>query len=183
MNYLGKGRDTSLFEEDRELGYDESLGPPSVIQLTASEGGYGFIYVYDTESQNVFPWTPMYDGASAADDDGNDSDGCDYLHVEPKSPREALQPLIDEFRGLYYINMPLSGDTNHVLLEDTLDIGVSDTPTEEELQRHLEMDYYRRWQVSQELRGIYLDCGWNVHSVEQPEFSRGEFLEHARRLV
>ncbi|KAI7361730.1 hypothetical protein KC354_g7842 [Hortaea werneckii] len=51
MNYLGKGRDTSLSEEDRELVYDESLAPPSVIQLTASEGGYGCIYVYDTESR------------------------------------------------------------------------------------------------------------------------------------
>ncbi|KAI6857862.1 hypothetical protein KC323_g7198 [Hortaea werneckii] len=181
MNYLGQGRDTSLFEEDRELIYDESLAPPSIIQLTASEGGYGCIYVYDAESQNVFPWTPMYDGVSAANDDGNDSDGCDYLYVEPKSPREALQPLIDEFRGLHYINMPLSGDTNHVLFEEILDIGVSDTPTEEEFQRYVGIDYYRRWQVSQELKEIYLNCGWKVDSVEQPEFRREEFLERRRR--
>ncbi|KAI7279042.1 hypothetical protein KC343_g2102, partial [Hortaea werneckii] len=51
MNYLGQDRDTALFEEDRELIYDESLAPPSIIQLTASEGGYGCIYVYDAESR------------------------------------------------------------------------------------------------------------------------------------
>ncbi|KAI7228061.1 hypothetical protein KC330_g8085 [Hortaea werneckii] len=53
MNYYGQGRDTSLFEEDRELVYDERLAPPSVIQLTASEGGYGCIYIYDAETRTA----------------------------------------------------------------------------------------------------------------------------------
>ncbi|RMX98020.1 hypothetical protein D0868_10331 [Hortaea werneckii] len=181
MNYYGQGRDTSLFEEDRELVYDERLAPPSVIQLTASEGGYGCIYIYDAETRKMFPWTPMYEGSSAADNEEDDSDRPDYLHVEPRSPREALQPLIDKFRRLQYINMPLSGDTNHLLFEDTLDIGVSNTPTKEELQRYVGKDYYRRWQVSRELKEIYLDCGWKVDAVEQLEFRRDEFLERRRR--
>ena len=53
MNYLGQDRDTSLFEEDREMMYDDNFAPPSVIQLTGSEGGYGCIYVYDTESRTL----------------------------------------------------------------------------------------------------------------------------------
>ncbi|KAI7551765.1 hypothetical protein KC331_g2346 [Hortaea werneckii] len=53
MNYYGQGRDTSLFGDDRELVYDERLAPPSVIQLTASEGGYGCIYIYDAETRTA----------------------------------------------------------------------------------------------------------------------------------
>ncbi|KAI7548042.1 hypothetical protein KC331_g4652 [Hortaea werneckii] len=53
MNYYGQGRDMSLFEDDRELVYDERLAPPSVIQLTASEGGYGCIYIYDAETRTA----------------------------------------------------------------------------------------------------------------------------------
>ncbi|RMY23370.1 hypothetical protein D0867_02085 [Hortaea werneckii] len=134
MNYSGQNMDVSLFEDSREMMYDGNLTPPSAIQLTGSEGGYGCIYVFDTESQNVFPWTPMYDGVSTADDEDNDSDELDYLHVEPKSPREALQPLIDKFRELRFINLPLCEDTNHLVFEESLDVGVSVNPTEDEVR-------------------------------------------------
>ncbi|KAI7212141.1 hypothetical protein KC333_g7276 [Hortaea werneckii] len=183
LNYCAPYMDVSIFENSREMMYDGNFAPPSVIQLTGSEGGYGCIYVYDTESQKVFPWTPMYDGASAADDDGDDSDGCDYFHVKPKSPREALQPLINEFRGLHYINKPLNENTNtsHQLFEETLNVGVTKTFTEDEIRRWVGKEYYRHWQISRELKDMYLDCGWQVDSVEQPDFRREEFLERRRR--
>ena len=47
--YLGLTEDGENFEQDREMVYDENLAPPSAIQLTGSEGGYGCVYVYDAQ--------------------------------------------------------------------------------------------------------------------------------------
>jgi hypothetical protein len=47
--FLGPTQDGEVFEQDREMMYYDNLAPPSAIQLTNSEGGYGCIYVYDAE--------------------------------------------------------------------------------------------------------------------------------------
>ncbi|KAI7484033.1 hypothetical protein KC351_g4802 [Hortaea werneckii] len=52
-NYCAPSMDVAIFEESREMMYDGNFAPPSVIQLTGSEGGYGCIYVYDTESRTL----------------------------------------------------------------------------------------------------------------------------------
>jgi hypothetical protein len=48
-HYFLRTKDSEDFEQDREMMYDDNLAPPSAIQLTDSEGGYGCIYVYDAE--------------------------------------------------------------------------------------------------------------------------------------
>ncbi|KAI7336593.1 hypothetical protein KC315_g2678 [Hortaea werneckii] len=179
MDYCDQDADEGVFEVSREMMYDGNLAPPSAIQLTASEGGYGCIYIYDTENGNMYPWTPMDDGPSADDEDGD----IDYFHIQPQSPREALQPLIDKFRGLHYIIVRLDRDTKHQLFEETLNVGVTENFTEDELRRWVGTEYYRYWQISRELKDIYVDCGWEVEYVEQPRFRRQEFLERRRRYL
>lgn len=50
MDYCDQDADVGVFEVSREMMYGGNLAPPSAIQLTASEGGYGCIYTYDTEN-------------------------------------------------------------------------------------------------------------------------------------
>lgn len=121
----------------------------------------------------------MDDEPSVDDDDGD----IDYFHIQPQPPREALQPLIDKLRRLHYIIVRLDGDTNHQLFEETHNVGVTENFTEDELRRWVGTEYYRCWQISRELKDIYVDCGWEVDSVEQPRFRRGEFLERRRRYL
>jgi hypothetical protein len=47
--YPGQDRDERNSEENRKIIIDRNIVPPSVIQLTNSDGGYGWIYVYDVQ--------------------------------------------------------------------------------------------------------------------------------------
>ncbi|KAI7183683.1 hypothetical protein KC363_g8114 [Hortaea werneckii] len=82
------------FEELREIAYDsENIMPPSDIRLTWQIVN-GWEYIYDTEKRLVYVWNPVND------------DHDNYLHLEPVSPRDAFQPLIDNFRGLRCLALP-----------------------------------------------------------------------------
>jgi hypothetical protein len=67
----------------------------------------------------MFPWTPIMD--AAVDDDERDMT-ANYFHanIPSKSPREALQPLIDKYRGLQYIiKPPRMGFDHELYLEES----------------------------------------------------------------
>jgi len=120
----------------------------------------------------------MYDHPT--DDIGNDETDsdlpCNYFHIPPVSPREALQPVIDKYRSLHYINRPLSpaGRSDFLLITEQFGERLPDDPTE--AQRESFERNRRVWQAERRLEAIYLDCGWDVRAVEQTNFRRDEFL-------
>jgi hypothetical protein len=100
------------------------------------------------------------------DSEESDSD-TDYIHIPPVSPglpREALQPVIDKYRGLHYINRPLSGDRNFLLYTKQAGERLPDGSTD---VRRQSFERSRKvWQAERSLEAIYLDCGWDVNTVE-----------------
>jgi hypothetical protein len=175
--FLRPTNDGEDFEQDREMMYDDNLAPPSAIQLTDSEGGYGCIYIYDAEKRVIFPWTPMTDQPP---EDESDLD-ANYFHISPISPREALQPVIDMHRGLHYINRPLTGDSNFLLVTEHLGVRLPDDPTD--AQRQSFERSRNIWQAEYGLKAIYLDCGWDVNALEQTNFRRNEFLQKRKDYI
>jgi hypothetical protein len=50
QSYSGPNADSEELRQLRQMLYDaDNLAPPSAIQLTFSDGGYGVIYVYDAD--------------------------------------------------------------------------------------------------------------------------------------
>jgi hypothetical protein len=113
-------------------------------------------------------------------DDESDLD-ANYFHISPVSPREALQPVIDMHRGLRYINRPLSGDSNFLLITERFGERLSDNPTDAQ-RRSFERNR-KTWQAERGLKAVYLDCGCDVNAVEQPNFRRDEFLRKRRDYI
>lgn len=121
------------------------------------------------------------------DDDGSGDINSDtnYFHISPVSPREALQPVIDKYRGLHYINRPLSGDRNFVLVTEQVGERLPEDPTD--TQRRSFENSQKVWQAERGLEAIYLDCGWDVNAIKQTNFRRDEFLQkrsdHTKNVV
>jgi hypothetical protein len=112
----------------------------------------------------MFPWTPIMDGP--VDDDEQDM-AANYFHahIPSKSPREALQPLIDKYRGLQYIIKPPSGGIAHELyLEEFQYLQPYEGP--EDRREESEASDTEILSVLHGLKGLYLWCGWNVNTVE-----------------
>jgi hypothetical protein len=85
--------------------------------------------------------------------------------------------MINNFRRLHYLGLPPSIDHNNSpypeygrSLPDWIDW---DLPTYQA--------NYDVWEATRKLVDIYLDCGWDVNSVEQQEFRRGEFVARRER--
>jgi hypothetical protein len=97
-------------------------------------------------------------------------------------PREALQPLINKFRSLEYINRPAWAGTDHELVY--LDRAFT-APVRTDFRD--ERDFESRVRARDEflakcqLKDLYLECGWDVNAVSQHAFRRDEFLEKRRR--
>jgi hypothetical protein len=132
----------------------------------------------------------MYDQPTddISSEETTDSDTpWNYFHIPPISPREALQPVIDNYRSLRYINRPLSpGDRSDFLLfTEQFGERLPEDPTD--AQRQSFERSQRGWQAERRLEAIYLDCGWDVRTAEQTNFRRDEFLrrrsEHIRNVV
>jgi hypothetical protein len=100
-----------------------------------------------------------------------------FYNLPYSSPREALQPVIDKFRGLRYILEPVRGDGSweHELLMDEFED--DEFRTSECAEDGWRDEMYRR------LRELYLECGWDVDAVEQRGFRRGEFLQKRRVFI
>jgi hypothetical protein len=117
----------------------------------------------------MFPWTPIMDD-------------FDIDTLPSQSPREALQPLIDKYRGLRYVIKPPRGGFWHELfLEEEQYLRPYDGPED----RREESEGADR-EILVGLRGIkdlYLSCGWNVNAVEQGAFRRDEFIERREAFL
>ena len=129
----------------------------------------------------MFPWTPIMDGP--VDDDERDMT-ANYFHanIPSKSPREALQPLIDKYRGLQYIIKPPRGGIGHELyLQESNYLRPYDGP--EDRREESEASDREILSVSRRLKDLYLWCGWNDNTVEQVSFRRDEFIEEGEKFL
>jgi hypothetical protein len=129
----------------------------------------------------MFPWTPIMD--AAVDDDERDMT-ANYFHVNvpSKSPREALQPLIDKYRGLHYVIKPPRGGFEHELyLEESAYLQPYEGP--EDRREESEASDREILTMVRHLKDLYLWCGWNVNAVEQAAFRRDEFIEEREKLL
>lgn len=127
-----------------------------------------------TDLEVIFPWTPMGDSST---------DARNRFHVPPISPREALQPTIDNFRCLRWMNVPLYGDENHELVEDIFDRGQENSDFGNDEQQNTYDHERRLWEAQRGLKDVYLECGWDVEAEEQTTFRRDEFLEKRRSYL
>ncbi|KAK5137432.1 hypothetical protein LTR08_009011 [Meristemomyces frigidus] len=157
--------DEGYFAAQRLMLEDEEM-PPSAIRITWEEGGHGFVYIYDTGTKLMTVWKPY---------DDPDVDSNDYFHVQAKTPREVLNPLINEYSSLNYLGTP-EGITQ---FDDNLFAEYGRQPPDESKEpdcRQFRADY-DVWVAVRKLKELYLECGWVVDDVEQPSFRRDEFLE------
>jgi len=84
-----------------------------------------------------------------------DDSSRDYLHVPPKSPREALQPTIDSFRCLRWMNEPLCEDENHEVVEDVFDRGQEPPGFDSDKQREIYDHERRLCEAQRGLKDVY----------------------------
>lgn len=98
------------------------------------------------------------------------------------SPREALQPLLNKFRSLDYINRPPWAGTDH---ESVYEEWAFPPPVRTDIRDdHAFENQVRardKFLAKRQLKDLYLECGWDVNAILQPEFRRDEFLEKRRR--
>lgn len=99
----------------------------------------------------------------------------DYREVTPLAPREAFQQLIDDFRTLNWL---VTGDWHGLQTEWPWDEFPEDWPESDRPGYEADYDV---WKAIRGLRDIYLDCGWNIHTIEQSHFRRDEFVERKKR--
>ena len=98
-----------------------------------------------------------------------------YSNVPAISPREALGPIIENWRNLGYIGMPNLVYWEHDQYYDCSDGHFPPHYSELEIRRAR-----AGWNVRTAVDGVkdlYIDCGWDVDSLEQAEFRRDEFLK------
>jgi hypothetical protein len=184
----------------------DELAPPSAIKLTNGGEGEGCVYVYDAETSKysnpsfsdpllvylssqantrvglMHPWVALY--SAPVDDDEERDMNLDYFraYIPSMSPREALQPLINRFRSLDYINRPPWAGTEHELVYEE-----SAFPPPVRTDFRDESDFQSQEQARNEflakrhLKDLYLECGWNVNAVLQTAFRCEEFLEKRRQ--
>lgn len=119
----------------------------------------------NARAEVVHPWD--YNDSNITEDN--------YFQVPPLSPREAFQPLIDDFRGLNWL---VTGRPYGLQTEWPWNDFPEYWP--ESMRPEYEADY-DVWKAKRVLKDIYLDCGWDVHTVEQTHFRRDEFIERRER--
>lgn len=124
--------------------------------------------------------------------DGNLSPNYFRAHIASMSPRESLQPLINKFRRLDYLNRPpWAGGEHELILEEssytppvrsTLSHPLCGRFDDEECFRGSEKRYQDILHM-RHLKVMYLECGWDVDAVVQTAFRRDEFLEKRKQFL
>ena len=92
-----------------------------------------------------------------------------YFDLQPISPRQAFQPLLDKFRGLHQLVAPEHGQVN-----------TSQDASPQRWQFGTEAQYraeIKVWAAVCGLADIYLECGWNANAIAQTGFRSIEFIE------
>ena len=113
----------------------------------------------------INPWTPNADGPEPNH----------YTNVPAISPRKALGPIIDNWRKLNYIGMPDQVFWEHDQYFDCSD-GQFPAHYSERDVRWARANWDVRIAVDG-VKDLYIDCGWDVYSLEQTNFRRDEFLK------
>lgn len=178
------------FGDDEDGDSEDLMMPPGAIQLTWEEGGQGMVYVYDTEtgmasadntsSLLLHPATTHTDTAMGLvipwKQWGDPTDSPNYFHVPALSPREAFQPLITKFRTLEFLGTPPFMEFTDNLFTEYGRAAPSDWDEGAKVQYRADHDV---WEAKRILADLYLECGWDIETVEQISFRREEFI--ARR--
>jgi hypothetical protein len=103
----------------------------------------------------------------------------EYFDLDPLSPRQAFQPLLDKFRGLRRLVAPEHGQVD-------IDQDASPQRWQFGTEEHF-LAETRVWESMCGLANLYLDCGWDVNAVVQTAFRSREFtekrLEYMREIV
>jgi NAD+--asparagine ADP-ribosyltransferase len=102
-----------------------------------------------------------------------------YFEVPPVTPREAFQPIIDNYRSLKWL---ATGERSSFLPRWPYIEWPSSGKHPERAHQRYQADY-DIWKAMRGLKDVYLDCGWNVHAVEQSSFQRNEFIERKKRYI
>ena len=95
--------------------------------------------------------------------------------MDPVSPRQAFQPLIDSFRGLRRLALP---ERQFVWNDPARD------PTR---QPHGTVALYeaetKLWRAMCGLADLYLETGWDVNAVAQTNFRTSDFIHKRTRYM
>jgi hypothetical protein len=130
----------------------------------------------------MHPWVSLY--SAPVDDDEERDMSLNYFraYIPSMSPREALQPLINKFRTLDYINRPPWAGTEHQLVYEESAFPPPDrTDFRDESAFESQVRARDEFLAKRHLKDLYLECGWDVKAVEQTAFRRDEFLEKRRQ--
>jgi hypothetical protein len=133
----------------------------------------------------MHPWVPMTTGPGVDDEEERDM-SLNYFraYIPSMSPREALQPLINKFRSLDYINMPSWAGMDHELVyEEWAFPPPVRTDFRDEESFESEVQAQSDFMAKRHLKDLYLECGWDVNAVSQIAFRRDEFLEKRKRYL
>jgi hypothetical protein len=118
-------------------------------------------------------------------DDKEERDmSLDYFraYIPSMSPREALQPLINKFRSLDYINVPSWAGTDHQLVyEEWAFPPPVRTNFRDESKFERRVRARDEFMAKRHLKDLYLECGWDVNAITQTAFRRGQFLEKRKQ--
>lgn len=131
----------------------------------------------------MHPWVSMTIGPGVDDEEERGvSLNCFRAYIPSMTPREALQPLLNKFRSLDYINRPPWAGTDHELIYEEW---ASPPPVRTDIRDDHAFENQVRardeFLAKRQLKDLYLECGWDVNAILQPEFRRDEFLEKRRR--
>jgi hypothetical protein len=175
------------------LDYDNNpkyVMPASAIQITHGEtrSQYGVWRIYDTEKSEslhfsvTFPSTHADTRVEAVHVWDYFRSGMkyhNYFEVPPVTPREAFQPIIDNYRSLKWL---ATGERSSFLPKWPYIEWPSSGKHPERAHKIYQADH-DIWKAMRGLKDVYLDCGWNVHAVEQSSFRRDEFIEKKKRYM
>jgi hypothetical protein len=107
----------------------------------------------------MYVWNPIND------DSGYPSN---YFHLPSVSPRQALQPLIDSFRGLSRVAAP---ERTFVRTDPAYG------PEEWQFQTGAQYEAGNKvWKAMCGIADIYIECGWDANAVTQTRFRSSEFV-------
>lgn len=118
----------------------------------------------------IYMWNPMDDEFEYPED----SRKPNYLHLETVPPREAFQPLIDDFRQLRKL-APSAGQT-------PISTDISSLRGPENFDKKGSLALYeagrKLWEALCKLKSFYVECGWDDNALVQTEFRRDEFVDN-----
>jgi len=175
--------DENDFTYTREMFSDENIMPPSAFRLTWQDVN-GWEFIYDTDKSRSYPhvatrcrdiadaflfaelvyvWNPIND------------DGDDHLHLRPVPPRQAFQPLLDDFRGLHRVAVP---EDRFVKIDEG-----SRPKLEYSRTQALYEASYNMWKATCGIADLYLECNWRMDAVTQTEFRASEFVDKRSKYI